>query len=324
MRIAILDDYQGVALRMADWSAVASQADIEIFREHLGAGDQIVRRLADFDVLCVMRERTPLPREVLEQLPRLRLIVSTGFRNASIDAAAVEALGITVINTGYVPEPTLEHAWALILGALRHVADDAGALRTGGWQTRIGVDLSGKTLGLLGLGNLGSRMARIGQAFGMQTIAWSQNLTQERAHEFGALRVDKDELFAKSDVLSVHLILSARTRGLVDGRLLGLMRPSAWLINTSRGPIVDEQALLEALRQDRLAGAALDVFDAEPLPPDHPFRSEPKILATPHVGYVSERQYQTFYGDTVRALVSWLAAQGDDSLAADRFWAESG
>jgi phosphoglycerate dehydrogenase-like enzyme len=306
MRIAILDDYQRVALEMADWSAVSSRADITVFSDHLANPAAVVDRLEPFDIICVMRERTPLPRAILERLPRLRVIGSTGPGNSSIDVQAAAALGIEILHTGYFSQPTIEHTWALILSALRKVVMEANSVRDGGWQTSVGVDLAGKTLGLLGLGRVGGGVARIGQAFGMQTIAWSQNLTAARAQELGVARVEPEELFSRSDVLSVHVVLSERTRGLVGAPQLFQMRSDAWLINTSRGPIVDETALLEALRQGRLAGAAIDVFATEPLPVDHPFRRQPNLLVTPHVGYVTENLYRTFYGDTVRNLADWL------------------
>jgi phosphoglycerate dehydrogenase-like enzyme len=311
MRIAILDDYQGVALEMADWSAVSSRADITVFRDHLADPAAVADRLEPFDIICVMRERTPLPRAILERLPRLRVIASTGPGNSSIDVQAAAALGIEVLHTGYFSQPTIEHTWALILSALRKVVMDANSVRDGGWQTSVGVDLAGKTLGLLGLGRVGAGVARIGQAFGMQTIAWSQNLAAARAQELGVARVEPEELFSRSDVLSVHVILSERTRGLVGVPQFSLMRSDAWLINTSRGPVVDETALLEALRQGRLAGAAIDVFATEPLPVDHPFRRQPNLLVTPHVGYVTENLYRTFYGDTVRNIAEWLTRSLD-------------
>lgn len=311
VRIAILDDYQGVALEMADWAAVASQADITVFSDHLADPTAVVDRLEPFDIICVMRERTPLPRAILEKLPRLRLIASTGPGNVSIDVKAAEALGIEVVHTGYFSAPTIEHTWALILAALRKVVAEANSVSAGGWQTSVGVDLAGKTLGLLGLGRVGGGVARIGQAFGMQTIAWSQNLTAERAREYGVTRVEPEELFSRSDVLSVHVVLSERTRGLVGVPQLSMMKSDAWLINTSRGPIVDEAALLDALRQGRLAGAAIDVFGTEPLPADHPFRTQPNLLVTPHVGYVTENLYRTFYGDTARNIAEWLERGSD-------------
>ena len=318
MRIAILDDYQGVALEVADWSDIARQAHIDVFREPLDPAT-LADRLAPFDVICVMRERTRLPREVLDKLPNLRLIASTGFRNAAIDTEAAAALGIEVAHTGYFSEPTVEHTWALILAASRHIIAESNSVRSGFWQTSLGRDLAGSTLGLLGLGNVGSGVAKVGQAFGMRTIAWSENLTEEVAAGHGVERVAKEELFAQADVLSIHVILSARTRGLVDADMLARMRPSSWLVNTSRGPIVDDEALIAALRAGDLAGAALDVFESEPLPQDHPYRVLPNVLATPHVGYVSRRLYETFYGDTVRNIGAWLgrrAVTGADEAAA--------
>jgi phosphoglycerate dehydrogenase-like enzyme len=306
IRIAILDDYQGVALDLADWSTVTSRAEIEVFRDHLDDTDAIVARLAPFDVVCVMRERTPLPRRVIERLPKLRLIASTGRRNASIDAAAAAERGITVTATGYGSEATIELTWALLLASARHVVAEANAVRRGDWQHTLGTGLRGKTLALLGLGNIGSEVARVGNAFGMRAIAWSQNLSAERAESFGATLVTKEALFAEADFLSVHLILSDRSRGLVGAPQLASMKPTARLINTSRGPIVDEDALVTALREGRLAGAALDVYGQEPLPADHPFRTLPNVLATPHIGYVSEDLYRTFYGDTAKAVASWL------------------
>jgi phosphoglycerate dehydrogenase-like enzyme len=312
MRIAILDDYQRVALVSADWTPLRERPDTEIavFHDHLVDDDAVVARLAPFEIVCVMRERTPLPRRILERLPKLRLIASTGRRNASIDAAAAEERGITVTNTGYASDPTIEHTWALLLASARNLVEEANSVRDGGWQRGLGVGLRGKTLALLGLGRIGSEVARVGSAFGMKTIAWSANLTKERAEEFGATLVSKEALFRQADFLSVHLILSDRSRGLVGATELGWMKPTAKLINTSRGPIVDEPALVEALSSGRLAGAALDVFDQEPLPIDHPFRTLPTVLATPHIGYVADDLYRTFYGDTVRAIVDWLAANG--------------
>jgi phosphoglycerate dehydrogenase-like enzyme len=306
VRIAVLDDYQGVALQMADWSFLKERAEIVVFNDHLDQLNALAERLQPFEVVNVMRERTPLPRALLERLPNLRLIASTGPRNTSIDVDAARDLGIQIAHTGYVSDPTIEFAWALILASARDIVGEAKSVRDGGWQRSVGVGLRGKTLGLLGLGIIGREVARIAQAFGMTVVAWSQNLTLEQAAAVGAVRVEKDELFAQADFLTIHLVLSARTRGLVDARMLALMRPTAHLINTSRGPIVDEAALLDALREGRIAGAAIDVFETEPLPPDHPFRSQPNLLATPHLGYVSEELYRTFYGDTVRNIRDWL------------------
>jgi phosphoglycerate dehydrogenase-like enzyme len=299
IRIAILDDYQNAALEMADWSPLAGRAAITVFNDHLSDLEAIVERLLPFDVVCVMRERTPLSRSVLERLPQLKLIASTGPRNAAIDVEAAAERGIVVAHTGYDARPTIEMTWALILASARQVALENAHLRAGGWQGTMGESLHGKTLGVLGLGNIGSEVARIGLAFGMEVIAWSQNLTPEKALVCGARLVSKEELFRSADVLTIHLILSQRTRGLVGAAEVQAMKPSARLINTSRGAIVDEPALIEVLRDRRIAGAALDVFDIEPLPGDHPFRSLDNVLATPHIGFVARELYRTFYGDTV-------------------------
>ena len=315
MKIAILDDYQNIALRMADWSPVASRAEISVFNDHVADREELVKRLLPFDVICVMRERTPLPREVIERLPQLKLIASTGSRNASIDVAAAKERGIRITATGYRSTPTIEMTWALILASERHIVQESNSVRAGGWQASIGRELDGKVLGVLGLGNIGGQVARIGRAFGMQVIAWSQNLTAEVAREAGATRVSKDELFRRADIVTIHLILSDRTRGLVGAREIALMRPTSRLINTSRGPIVDEGALIEALQSHRIAGAALDVFDHEPLPPNHPFRHLDSVLATPHIGYVGESLYRTFYGDVVAAIAAWLDAPSSVSLS---------
>jgi phosphoglycerate dehydrogenase-like enzyme len=309
IRIAILDDYQNAALEMADWSPLAGRAAITVFNDHLSHIDAVVDRLLPFDVVCVMRERTPLPRAVIERLPRLKLIASTGSRNASIDLEAATERGIVIAHTGYDKYPTIEMTWALILASARHVASENANLRTGGWQRAVGDGLKGKTLGVLGLGNIGSEVARIGGAFGMEVIAWSQNLTAEKAQTCGARLVSKAELFRNADILTIHLVLSDRTRTLVGAAELQAMKPSARLINTSRGPIVDEPALIEVLRERRIAAAALDVFDIEPLPVDHPFRSLENVLSTPHIGYVTRDLYRTFYGDTVKNITRWLDAQ---------------
>jgi phosphoglycerate dehydrogenase-like enzyme len=306
VKVAILDDYQNAALQMADWSPLAGRATITVFNDHLDDPDALAARLAPFEVVCVMRERTPLTRAILERLPRLKLIASTGFVNASIDIQAAHERGIAVAHTGYESTPTIEMTWALILASARHVATESASLRSGGWQRSIGNDLKGKTLGVLGLGNIGGEVARIGQAFGMRVIAWSENLTAEKAAAAGAEHVQKNELFRQSDVLTIHLILSRRSRRLVGAAELALMKPTAWLVNAARGPIVDEGALISALREHRIAGAAVDVFDVEPLPIDHPYRSLDNMLATPHIGYVSQNLYRTFYGDTVKNIVAWL------------------
>jgi phosphoglycerate dehydrogenase-like enzyme len=309
VKIAILDDYQNVALSIADWSAVAKKADITVFNDHVDQIDTLIERLRPFDAICVMRERTPLRRDVIEHLPRLRFIASTGPRNISIDMAAAKERGISVANTGYRSTPTIELTWALILASARHLVRESNSIRAGGWQTSIGHELDGRVLGVLGLGNVGGQVARIGRAFGMKIIAWSQNLTAEAAAANDAELVTKDELFRRADVVTIHLILSERTRGLVGAAELALMKPTARLVNTSRGPIVDEQALIETLRTQAIAGAAVDVFDTEPLPATHPFRSLENLLATPHVGFVAEDLYRTFYNDAAAAIGAWIENQ---------------
>lgn len=306
MKVAILDDFQNVALRLADWSAVARHAEITVFNDHVADPGAVVERLRPFDVVCVMRERTPLPRDVLQQLPKLKLIASTGPQNASIDMQAAAERGILVTATGYESTPTIELTWALILTSARHLVREASSIRQGGWQTSLGLNLRGKCLGVLGLGNIGKEVARIGLAFGMKVIAWSQNLTTEIAIAAGATLVDKHALFRQADIVTIHLILSRRTIGLVGIAELALMKPTAWLINASRGPIVDETALIDALQARRIAGTALDVFDAEPLTADHPFRKLDNVLTTPHIGYVTEGLYRTFYGDAAPSIAAWL------------------
>lgn len=306
VKVAILDDYQNVALSMADWSAVAAHADITVFNDHLADPDAVVERLAPFDVVCVMRERTPLRRNTLERLPRLKMIASTGPFNAAVDVTAAKERGIHVSTTGGYIESTVELTWALILAAARWIVDETVSVRNGGWQTSVGRQLGGAVLGVLGLGRIGSRVARVGAAFGMDVVAWSANLTPEAADQAGATYVSKDELFSRADVLTVHLVLSERSRGAVGGRELGLMKPTALLVNTSRGPIVEEAALIGALRSGRLAAAGLDVFDTEPLPADHPLRALPTVVATPHIGYVADRVYRTFYGEAAAEIARWL------------------
>ena len=313
MKVAILDDYQNVALEMAEWSPVARRAEITVFNDHVADPDAVVERLLPFDVICVMRERTPLPRAVIEHLPRLKLIASTGSRNASIDMTAAEEHGIHVTATGYRSTPTIEMTWALILASARHIVRESSSVRGGGWQTSVGAELDGKVLGVLGLGNIGGQVARIGLAFGMKVIAWSQNMTPQIAEAAGAALVTKDALFRQADVVTIHLILSKRTRGLVGAADLALMKPTSWLINTSRGSIVDDGALVQALTARTIAGAALDVFDTEPLPGDHPFRSLENVLATPHIGYVAEDLYRTFYGDAAVSIAGWLNEIADSN-----------
>jgi phosphoglycerate dehydrogenase-like enzyme len=309
IRIAVLDDYQDVALSLADWSVLDGRATVTVFNDHLADSDAVVERLQPFDIVCIMRERTPMTRAVIERLPKLRLICSTGSRNASIDLKAAEARGIQVVHTGYFSAPTIELTWALILGSARNLVAENASLRSGGWQRFVGDDMAGRTLGLLGLGNVGGPVAQIGRAFGMNVIAWSQNLTAERAAAASAELVSKEELFRRADVVSVHVVLSDRTRGLIGAPELALMKPTARLVNTSRGPIVVEADLINALKVRTIAGAAIDVFDQEPLPPDHPFRTLANLLATPHIGYVSRGLYTRFYQDTVENIHRWLDGQ---------------
>lgn len=306
IRIAILDDYQQVARTSADWSSVEARAELTLFHDHLHDHAALVQRLMPFDAVCVMRERTPLTASLIAALPRLRLIASTGAANASIDLQAAAHHGIEVVHTGYSSTPTIEFTWAAILGLARDIAGEAASVRAGGWQVGLGTELRGKTLGILGLGRIGSKVAQIGQAFGMQVIAWSENLKADDARALGVQRVDKHALLAQSDVLTIHTRLSERTRGLIGAAELAAMKPTARLINSSRGPIVDEAALVDALINGRIASAAVDVFETEPLPADHPFRDLPNVLATPHIGYVTEEMYRTFYGDSVRNILAWL------------------
>ncbi|MFI5559923.1 D-2-hydroxyacid dehydrogenase family protein [Amycolatopsis japonica] len=305
MKIAILDDYQEVALGFGDWDSLG--AEIEVFTKPFADPADVVGRLRDFEVVVAMRERTRFPAEVLDRLPALRLLVSTGHRNAAIDVAAARRNGVVVSSTGYIAAPAAEHTWALILAAARNVPVESRNMRDGGWQTTVGTILAGKTLGLLGLGRLGAGAARIGQAFGMETIAWSQNLTQEKADPHGVTAVSKEELFARADVLSVHLVLSGRSRGLVGAPELAAMKPTAMLVNTSRGPIVDEAALVDALRRKEIAVAALDVYDVEPLPSEHPLRTLDNVVLTPHIGYVTREAYEIFYRDAVEDIAAFQA-----------------
>jgi phosphoglycerate dehydrogenase-like enzyme len=306
LKVAILDDYQNVALKMADWTAVAERADITVFNDHIGDPNELVDRLAGFDVVFVMRERTPLPHSVIERLPRLKMIASTGPFNASIDMTAAIDHGIHVGTTGGTIASTVELTWALILAASRNLIAENMAVQTGGWQACVGRELDGRVLGVLGLGRIGKRVARIGNAFGMKVIAWSQNLTADAAAEAGAHYVGKEELFGEADVLTIHLKLSERSRSLVGRSELAVMKPTALLVNTSRGPIIDESALLDALRSRSIGGAALDVFDEEPLPIEHPLRTLDNVLATPHIGYVADRPYRIFFRDAVSAISDWL------------------
>jgi phosphoglycerate dehydrogenase-like enzyme len=314
--IAILDDYQNVALKMADWSGLQKDHRIVAFTERLPDIDAQAKALAEFEIIGIMRERTPFQRALFEMLPDLKLLVTTGKRNASIDLEAAKAHGVTVCNTGGAGHATSELAVGLMIALARHFREEFQAMRPGGgWQTTLGFDLEGKTLGILGLGNLGAKVGRVGTAMGMKLIAWSQNLTPEQARERGAERVDKDELFRQSDVISIHMVLSDRSRGLVGARELALMKPTALLINTSRGPIIDEAALIAALKEGRIGGFGGDTFNEEPLPNDHPLRAEPRALLTPHLGYVTAETYRDFYVGMVEAIEAWLAGKPINVLA---------
>jgi phosphoglycerate dehydrogenase-like enzyme len=316
VNVAVLDDYQSVAQSLADWPGLPSQAHVVFFHDHVEDVEQLAARLAPFDCVVLMRERTRISAGLIARLPRLKLLVTVGMWNASVDLAAAQARGIVVSGTqGGDPTATPALTWGLILAVTRNIHAEAASVRAGGWQVGLGVDVNGKTLGVLGLGNIGQAVARFGQVFGMRTIAWSQNLTREKAAEHGVELVEKDELFRQADVLSIHLKLGERTRGLVGSRELGLMKRTSYLVNTSRGPIVSEAALIEALQARRIAGAALDVFDEEPLPPAHPFRFLPNVLATPHIGYVTGNTYRAAYPQIVEAIQAWIAGAPIRQLA---------
>ncbi|MFJ8209615.1 D-2-hydroxyacid dehydrogenase family protein [Streptomyces sp. NPDC096033] len=309
LRCAVLDDFQGAATTLADWSPVTARGvEVVSYPDHLADEDALAARLAGYDILVTLRERVPFPASLLERLPRLKLLVASGMRNSVIDYAAAARAGVTVCGTASSSTPPVELTWALLLGLARGIVTENTALREGGpWQQTVGADLHGRRLGLLGLGKTGSRVARIGLAFGMEVTAWSQNLTKERAEAEGAaLAPSKEALLAGSDFVSVHLALGERTRGLIGAAELALMRPTAYLVNTSRSAIVDQEALLEALRTGRIAGAGLDVFDTEPLPAGHPLRTAPNLLATPHLGYVTRANYATYYGEAVEDVLAFL------------------
>jgi phosphoglycerate dehydrogenase-like enzyme len=309
-RVAVLDDYQGVALEMADWSVLRPNCQVQVFRDHLSDLDALAERLRDFEIVTCMRERTPFGRDLLGRLANLRLLVTTGMRNAAIDLKAATDLGVLVCGTAGGPDaPPAELTWGLILALVRHIPQEDATTRDGHWGTTVGMSLENKVLGVLGLGRLGGKVAKVGVAFEMSVIAWSQNLTAERAAQCGATLVTKDELFARSDILTIHVQLSERTRGLVGARELRMMKPTAYLINTARGPIMDEAALVHALQARTIAGAGLDVFDQEPLPPGHPFTSLDNTLLVPHIGYVTKEQYQVRYRETVENIAAYLKGE---------------
>jgi phosphoglycerate dehydrogenase-like enzyme len=305
--VAVLDDYQDAARDFGPWSELEGVADVTVFTDHVAGPDALAERLAPFDVVVAMRERSRFPRQVLERLPRLRLLVSTGMSTGHIDMAAAAELGVTVSGTGGRREPAAELTWALILALTRHVVEEDTGVRAGHWGLTVGTDLAGSTLGVIGLGNLGQQVATVGRAFGMRVIAWSQNLDARRAASAGVEAVSKDTLLRTSDIVTVHVKLSERTTGLISAADLALLKPTAYLVNTSRGPVVDEAALADALRAGRLAGAGLDVFGTEPLPAGHPLRAAPRTVLTPHIGYVTAGTYQAFYGGAVEAIAAFLA-----------------
>ncbi|KTC43759.1 hydroxyacid dehydrogenase [Pseudomonas fluorescens ABAC62] len=305
VQIAVIDDWQHVASGVVDWSVLETVGKVHFLHDYPADTATMIKRLQDFEVICVMRERTLFDSALLNGLPKLRLLVTGGMRNAAIDIPAAKALGIQVCGTDSYKQAAPELTWALVMASTRNLLAEANSLRAGHWQVGLGGDLYGKTLAILGLGSIGTKVAQFGQVFGMRVIAWSENLTPQRAAEAGVTWVSKRELFEQADILSIHMVLSDRSRGLVDAEALGWMKPTARLVNTARGPIVDEQALVDALSSGRLAGAALDVFAEEPLPTDHAFRHLPNVLATPHLGYVSEHNYRQFYQQMIEAIAAW-------------------
>ena len=304
-KIAILDDYTNLALTMADWGSLPDGYETAVFNDNLVEPGALAARLKDFEIICAMRERTPFTAEIFEQLPNLKLFITTGMRNASVDVAAAKARGVVVCGTSGSAWATAEHTWALLMAAARNIAHDDRMMRDGLWQTRICLELRGKTLGLLGLGKIGGQVATFAKAFGMNIIAWSQNLTRERCEEMSAELVSKQDLFSRADFISIHMVLSDRSRGLVTAADLARMKAGAFLVNTSRGPIVDQAALLATLRSGAIRGAAVDVYDVEPLPADHPYRSLENIVVSPHMGYVTEETYRVFHGHAVENIQAW-------------------
>lgn len=309
MRIAILDDYQGVALELGDWSRIRAKHEVVIFREHIADDDKLIAALKDFDVVCMMRERTPIMKPQIERLPNLKLIVTTGNHNASLDADTARQRGITVCGTGSSGHATSELTIGLMLALSRRLIDQHNSVRNGGWQVGLGEDVRGKTLGIIGLGKLGQQVGKVAKALGMNVVAWSQNLTAEKAEAGGAKRLEKAELFAKSDFITIHYKLSPRSVGIIGAADIARMKPTAFLINTSRGPLIEERALIAALQEGRIAGAAIDVYDVEPLPVEHPLRRLPRLITTPHVGYVSRENYDVYFREIVENIEAWLAGK---------------
>jgi len=305
-RLAILDDYEKAALQLGDWDRIRQRVEVDVYSDHIAAEDSLVKRLLPYDMVLIMRERTPFPRHLIEQLPSLKLLVTTGLRNSAIDISACADQGIVVCGTGSSKNAAGELTWALMLSLLRKIPRADRETREGKWGNILGTELFGKTLAILGLGKIGTLMANVGRAFGMEIIAWSQNLTHDRASECNAERVEKEDLFTRADILTVHVVLSDRTRGLIGARELALMQPTAFIVNTSRGPIIDEKALIDALKEGRIAGAGIDVYDMEPLPCDHPFLSLPNTVLTPHIGYVTRDNFTTYFTQAVEDITAWM------------------
>ena len=308
-RLGILDDYQGVTLAMGPWDRLPDSIAIEVFRDTITDLDALVARLAPFDALLIMRERTPFPKALIDRLPNLRLLITTGGRNRGIDLDACAAKGITVSGTGSFAHPTVDLTWGLILSLMRHIPEQEAGLRAGRWQVKLGNTLEGKTLGVVGLGNLGARVAKVGAAFGMRIIGWSQNLTPEKAAAVGAEAVSKETLLAEADIVTLHLVLSDRSRGIIGAADFARMKPSAVIVNTSRGPLIDQPSLIAALQAGTIAGAGIDVFDHEPLPPGHPMLAAPNTVLTPHLGYVTEENYRAYFAGAVEAIEGYLAGK---------------
>lgn len=309
MRLAIIDDFEEVALDLADWDSLGPDLEIDVYKDHLDKEDDLIERLLPYDLLLIMRERTPFPKSLIQGLSNLKLLVTTGPRNHAIALDACSENGIVVCGTDSSKLAAAELSWALIMATLRRIPHLDRTTRTGHWGSGIGSGLSGKVLGVLGLGHIGTRITRVARAFDMEVIAWSQNMTSDMAAEAGAVRVEKDELFASADIITIHLVLSRRTQALVGAREIGLMKPTAYIFNTSRGPIIEEKALIDALRQGRIAGAGLDVFETEPLPPEHPLLKLDNVVLTPHIGYVTRENFQTFYVQAVEDIAAWLSGK---------------
>jgi len=310
LRCAILDDYFNVALTLADWSGIGDRVDVTVFNQAFASEQAAASALADFEIVCAMRERTPFPRTLFEALPKLKLLITSGMRNASIDMEAAKSRNVVICGTQYGRDPTASLAMGLILELTRNIGRESARMHAGEpWQKHIGIEIEGKTLGVVGLGKLGAKVSGLAKAFGMNVIAWSPNLTPERCEALGVGYATREQLFSTADIISIHMVLSQRSRGLVGAADLSRMKPSAYLVNTSRGPIVDESALLDVLREKRIAGAAIDVFSIEPLPVDHPARKLDNLVLTPHLGYVTEESFRAHYGQMVECIDAWLKGE---------------